>query len=257
MAGVRAEFREFMKAEAAKMERQRRGKKQQDDISSRSNYSSSDSSSGSEPDSRESDEERYCQCKDHFCLLERRIQREVKRELRQLQRARRNRCDDSADDGVGRGGRRRAGGADAQYRSNSTSRPRRGSLAPGIATVRLTTEFRVRGEVRGLLPMGKPTASFKYLPVQPGDERAMATLCRHGDYYNFVHENHDPDLVRGDRQITRRITFSADTRPPLTGVEVPFPGGVWRIERFIWSEPQNDDGTGCRGFEKLYLLEEP
>ncbi|KAF3279096.1 hypothetical protein TWF970_004205 [Orbilia oligospora] len=236
---------------------------------------------------RFSDEECYCRgrCRcQRERSLEREVLREVSREVRRLTcEHRTRRAADAADDrgsratnagGVrGRGGRRghrratnAGGGGDGEGRRRATNagvegcgdgrrQPHAVPFPPGEATVHLNMEFRYRGRTRGTVPVSQPMAILRYLPVQRGDGRSMEWLYHHGGYYNFVHENHDPELVRGDRRLTRRIVFSAGTRPPVTGVEVPFPGGVWRVERFIFDGPQGQGG-GYRGFETLYFLDE-
>ncbi|KAF3252574.1 hypothetical protein TWF192_004376 [Orbilia oligospora] len=155
----------------------------------------------------------------------------------------------------GRRGHRRATNAGVEGCGDGRRQPHAVPFPPGEATVRLNIECRYRGRTRGTVPVSQPMATLRYLPAQRGDGRFMEWLYHHGGYYNFVHENHDPELVRGDRRLTRRVVFFADTRPPVTGVEVPFPGGVWRVERFIFDGPQGQGGV-YRGFETLYFLDE-
>ncbi|KAF3316646.1 hypothetical protein TWF173_001928 [Orbilia oligospora] len=283
---VRAEAEQIFRAQGAQGEEGRRRRRGRHDAASDSDSSSSDPSS-SHGDEGESDEECYCRgrCRcQRERSLEREVLREVSREVRRLTREHRTRrAADAADDrgsratnagGVrGRGGRRghrratnAGGGGDGEGRRRATNagvegcgdgrrQPHAVPFPPGEATVRLNMEFRYRGRTRGTVPVSQPMATLRYLPVQRGDGRSMEWLYHHGGYYNFVHENHDPELVRGDRRLTRRIVFSAGTRPPVTGVEVPFPGGVWRVERFIFDGPQGQGG-GYRGFETLYFLDE-
>ncbi|KAF3182327.1 hypothetical protein TWF751_007360 [Orbilia oligospora] len=145
----------------------------------------------------------------------------------------------------------------AEYEEDEEDEDTAVPLTPAwrIVVMADASHTRYRGRTRGTVPVSQPMATPRYLPVQRGDGRSMEWLYHHGGYYNFVHENHDPELVRGDRRLTRRIVFSAGTRPPVTGVEMPFPGGVRRVERFIFDGPQGQGGV-YRGFETLYFLDE-
>ncbi|KAF3287046.1 hypothetical protein TWF132_008732 [Orbilia oligospora] len=249
---VRAEAEQIFRAQGAQGEEGRRRRRGRHDAASDSDSSSSDPSS-SHRDEGESDEECYCRgrCRcQRERSLEREVLREVSREVRRLTRGHRTRR--AADAADNRGSRATNAGGDC---GDGRRQPHAVPFPPGEATVRLNMEFRYRGRTRGTVPVSQPMATPRYLPVQRGDGRSMEWLYHHGGYYNFVHENHDPELVRGDRRLTRRIVFSAGTRPPVTSVEMPFPGGVRRVERFIFDGPQGQGGV-YRGFETLYFLDE-